>query len=358
MNIKEAYQQRMNAQWGHLVDYWYPLIEVKTLDKKSITKVQAFNVNYLVWKNEQGKVSVFLDTCIHKQSPLSVGHLAKETLTCPYHGWQFDHQGICTNIPYSNDPSDCSNKQLLTIPSKVEGQLVWFFPNGNTPNAEINKSTQPHWQYLPKDLIKTEVFECNEQALIENFMDSPHTNFIHSGLIRKQQKLKVRDIAIYLDKQQTLYVDHLPSKESLGPFNWFINPQNNPIHHQDIFVTPAHVDIQYQFEKNKTNFRTQISICPIDPHTTRAFFKVSSQFKRFNPIIRFGLKCFLPIILKQDKKIVALQAKNLSKLTHFNGQFIPYDIYSYQVKLLREQAKNKQAAHGLLTSIHQTSLKL
>lgn len=356
MNILDAYQQKMMAQWGHLIDYWYPLIETKTLKKNSMRKVKAFNMNYLIWKNTQGEINVFLDTCIHKQSPLSAGHLTEQKLTCPYHGWQFNHNGICTDIPYSNNSDDCANKQLLTISSKTEGNILWFFPNGNTPEKTTIQAL--NWQYLPKDIVKTEVFNCNEQALIENFMDSPHTNYVHSGLIRKKQKLKVRDIAIYLDKQQTLYVDHLPSDESLGPFNWFVNPQRNPVHHQDIFMSPAHVDIQYQFEKNKTNFRTQISMCPIDENTTRAFFKVSSQFERFNSIIRFGLKCFLPIVLKQDKKIVALQAKNHSKLTNFNGQFIHYDIYSYQVKLLREQAKTQKSALGLLSSTHYTSLKL
>ncbi|MDA7747130.1 Rieske 2Fe-2S domain-containing protein [Psychromonas sp.] len=359
MNIKQAYQQQIHAEWQHLADYWYPLVETKSLLNNTMIKVSAFNVNYLVWKNKQGETGVFLDICCHKQAPLSEGHLQENQLTCPYHGWQFDDQGNCVNIPYSDQTSNCANKSLLKIISKNNNGIIWFFP-GNQKLAlnTVHNRIYEDWLSLEEDLVKTEEFACDEQALIENFMDSPHTNFIHSGLIRKTKKLKPREIVIYIDEQQKLIVDHLPSDETLGPFNWFINPSKNPIHHQDMFIAPSQVDIQYQFEKEKTNFRTQIIMCPIDKNRTRAFFKITCQFRLFNPLIRVGLKLFLPIILKQDKKIVDLQFNNPSKLAQFKGEFIDYDLYSYQVKLLREQAKTQQASTGLISSVHHTLLKL
>jgi len=359
MDIKQAYQQQIQAEWGHLADYWYPLVETNCLAKNAMVKVKAFNFNYVVWKNKQGEVSVFLDTCCHKQAPLSQGRLLQNQLSCPYHGWQFDHQGDCSNIPYSTEPSNCDKKSLVKLGSKNSGGIIWFFPGDQAlDNNEKDKPTYHDWQTLTGDIVKTEEFDCDEQALIENFMDSPHTNFIHSGLIRKPKQLKTREIAIYLDAQQKLMVDHLPSDETLGPFNWFINPSKNPTHHQDMFIAPSQVDIQYQFEKDKTNFRTQIIMCPIDHNKTRAFFKISCQFRLFNPLIRLGLKLFLPLVLKQDKNIVALQFNNPSKLSQFKGDFIDYDLYSYQVKLLREQAKTKQPSLGLISSVHRTSLKL
>ena len=359
MDIKQAYQEQMQAEWGHLANYWYPLVETKSLTNNTMIKMTAFSFNYVVWKNKEGEVGVFLDSCCHKQAPLSKGRLQQNQITCPYHGWQFDHQGKCSNIPYSDQPSNCDNKSLLKIFSKNINGIIWFFPGDQALalNEEHNHVYES-WHSLKGDIVKIEEFACDEQALIENFMDSPHTNFIHSGLIRKAEKLKPREIAIYLDEKQKLIVDHLPSDETLGPFNWFINPNHNPTHHQDMFIAPSQVDIQYQFEKGKTNFRTQILMCPIDANNTRAFFKITCQFRLFNPLIRLGLKAFLPIVLKQDKKIVDLQFNNPSKLSQFKGEFIDYDLYSYQVKLLREQAKTQQPSQGLISSVHHTSLKL
>ncbi|BCE03137.1 Rieske 2Fe-2S domain-containing protein [Marinicellulosiphila megalodicopiae] len=352
--MRQAYDKKMFDRWGHLPDYWYPLIELKSLRKNSMKKVRVFGLDYVVWKNKQGGVSVFLDSCIHKQAPLSAGHLQNNNMQCPYHGWQFDMDGHCVDIPYSNDKQGCEKKSLLVLPAKIKGKVIWFFPG----NQNEFKKTDINWQYLSNDMINTQIFECDEQALIENFMDSPHTNFVHTGIIRKDQKFENRDIEIKLDDKHKLSVDHLPNNESLGPFNWFINPNKDPITHQDGFVAPAEIDIQYQFEKDKTNFRTHVFLAPIDECNTRAFIKISCQFKRFNPLIRLGLRLFSPIVLKQDQKMVSLQAKNPSKLNGFNGEFINYDMYSYQVKLLRQQAKTKQTPVGLLTSTFHTSLKL
>ena len=358
--MQQAYHQKIYDSWGGLVDYWYPLTEISALNKNTAIKVRAFSLHYIVWMNHLGELSVFLDTCAHKQSPLSSGKVHDGKLQCPYHGWQFDHQGACVDIPYSNNKNDCNNKQLVVITSKVEGQILWFYPGDVEQDKKkaVADKAQINWQYQTGDIIKKDEFDCDEQLLIENFMDSPHTNFIHTGLIRKKQTRKSRDIKIYLDKQQKLYVDHLPNDESLGPFNWFINPNKDKVTHQDIFVAPSEIDIHYQFEKNKTNFRTQIMTCPIDENTTRAFFKVSCQFRMFNPLIRLGLRLFLPVVLWQDKRIVSLQANNPSKLVAYPGAFIHYDIYSYQVKLLRQQARTKQCVVGLLSSSEYTSLTL
>ena len=42
-----------------------------------------------------GQAAALVDRCPHRNVPLSHGRVAGGRLACPYHGWEFDRQGIC-----------------------------------------------------------------------------------------------------------------------------------------------------------------------------------------------------------------------------------------------------------------------
>ncbi|MEB3331526.1 MAG: Rieske 2Fe-2S domain-containing protein, partial [Synechococcaceae cyanobacterium] len=49
---------------------------------------------------------VFLDLCPHRLAPLSQGRIDPDSglLTCSYHGWSFDGDGLCRRIPQAATP--------------------------------------------------------------------------------------------------------------------------------------------------------------------------------------------------------------------------------------------------------------
>jgi phenylpropionate dioxygenase-like ring-hydroxylating dioxygenase large terminal subunit len=44
------------------------------------------------------------NSCPHKGAKLSIGKVCGDRLQCAYHGWQFDREGFCMNIPSLIDP--------------------------------------------------------------------------------------------------------------------------------------------------------------------------------------------------------------------------------------------------------------
>jgi nitrite reductase/ring-hydroxylating ferredoxin subunit len=53
----------------------------------------------------EGKIYAFNDRCPHKGFPLHKGTLSGHTLTCAYHGGQFDvRSGACLKHPYATYP--------------------------------------------------------------------------------------------------------------------------------------------------------------------------------------------------------------------------------------------------------------
>jgi nitrite reductase (NADH) small subunit len=53
--------------------------------------------------NVDGALHVTDNTCLHRGGPLGEGDLEGETVTCPWHGWEYNVKtGHCANNPSSN----------------------------------------------------------------------------------------------------------------------------------------------------------------------------------------------------------------------------------------------------------------
>ncbi len=53
--------------------------------------------------NVDGSFHVTDNTCLHRGGPLGEGDLEGETVTCPWHGWEYNVKtGNCVNNPSSN----------------------------------------------------------------------------------------------------------------------------------------------------------------------------------------------------------------------------------------------------------------
>src|SRR5579859_916411 len=53
----------------------------------------------LVLFRSSGPAAALVDRCPHRNVPLSAGRVTGERLACPYHGWEFDGQGVCRSVP-------------------------------------------------------------------------------------------------------------------------------------------------------------------------------------------------------------------------------------------------------------------
>lgn len=66
--------------------------------------------------NVDGAFYALDNTCLHRGGPLGEGDLQETTVTCPWHGWQFD----VTNGAVLLDPG----KKVASYPTKLEGEDV------------------------------------------------------------------------------------------------------------------------------------------------------------------------------------------------------------------------------------------
>ena len=65
-----------------------------------------------------GRVYALNNSCPHMQGPLGEGEVTAGTVTCPWHGWQFDiKSGDCINMP---------GESATCVTVNVENGLVYL----------------------------------------------------------------------------------------------------------------------------------------------------------------------------------------------------------------------------------------
>ncbi|NET03036.1 MAG: Rieske 2Fe-2S domain-containing protein [Sphaerospermopsis sp. SIO1G1] len=179
--------------------HWYPLSPVEDLDPERPTPVTLLGIRLVIWKpRNSANYRVFIDQCPHRLAPLSEGRVDDKTgnLMCSYHGWQFDQQGICTDIPQAENPEIVAKNKdnfcVTSLPVKEENDLLWVWPDiknvelaAKTPlplSPQIDKSKGFVWTSVVRDL------EYDWQTLIENVADPSHVSFAHHGVQGNRDK--------------------------------------------------------------------------------------------------------------------------------------------------------------------------
>lgn len=173
--------------------HWYPISPIEDLDPDLPTSVVLLGQRLVVWKprfSEQYRV--FLDRCPHRLAPLSEGRVDEKTghLMCSYHGWQFDAEGWCTQIPQAEDPELVSKNRAqycaTALPTQTANGLLWVWPEAESAaiapshplplSPQVDASRGFVWSSMVRDL------EYDWQTLVENVSDPSHVPFAHHGV--------------------------------------------------------------------------------------------------------------------------------------------------------------------------------
>ena len=78
-------------------DLWHAVARSCDLGRKPL-RVMFRNKGIVLFRHTGG-ISALFDQCPHRLVELSKGRVVKDTIECPYHGWRFDPEGNCVDMP-------------------------------------------------------------------------------------------------------------------------------------------------------------------------------------------------------------------------------------------------------------------
>ena len=136
--------------------------------------------NWVTWRDPAGRAHVFLDRCPHRLAPLSLGTCEGAGVRCGYHGWLFDGDGVCVEIPALGDGAALPQRARLTEPAGVvesHGMLFVAPEAPLTPVPTIAAAIDPSFVVGDLPVIVT---RGGAGLLADNFLDMAHFPFVHA----------------------------------------------------------------------------------------------------------------------------------------------------------------------------------
>ena len=114
------------AAWRH---FWHPVctrkeIEAATESENRPLAVRLLGENIVVAEID-GRAVAFPDRCLHRSTKLSVGCVESEGLRCAYHGWLYDAEGACIEIPAMPDRPIPNGFRLTRYDAAFAYDLLW-----------------------------------------------------------------------------------------------------------------------------------------------------------------------------------------------------------------------------------------
>jgi phenylpropionate dioxygenase-like ring-hydroxylating dioxygenase large terminal subunit len=160
---------------------WFQVAYPNDLSPGSATAVRYWSTDLVLWRDEGGEYHLQDAYCPHLGAHLGVGgHVRGSELECPFHGWTFDGEGACTNIPYSDKVN--RKARLRTYPVVVRNGFVlaWRHPDPTVPPQwevpEIPEVVDAGWSDYYESSY---VIHTVPQEMSENGVDGAHFRYVH-----------------------------------------------------------------------------------------------------------------------------------------------------------------------------------
>jgi phthalate 4,5-dioxygenase oxygenase subunit len=198
--------------------YWLPAClssEISERDGAPL-RVRLLGEDLIAFRDSNGDTALLDAYCPHRRAPLFFGRNEECGLRCVYHGWKFDRNGDCVDMP--SEPAGTTLQAKVKIPSypTVEkGGIVWTYmgPKGEAP-------PEPDYEWLrapPEKRTVSKTFEnCNWLQGLEGGLDTAHSSFAHNNHLGDRNVLRQRDRSPKIDVERTDYGYYYVSSRDMG----------------------------------------------------------------------------------------------------------------------------------------------
>ena len=177
---------------------WQPVATSDELLSGKLISYRLFDVDLVLGRLPSGLLAAE-NSCPHKGARLSLGHVCEEELQCPYHGWRFNVEGDCTNIPSLIDPPKDKLRlsHLRNFPVQERYGMIWvqMEPDATVRLPDVPEFENPAWTFMVGPATP---FKAGFRREIENYLDMTHFAFAHATTLGTAASPAVPEMEITL----------------------------------------------------------------------------------------------------------------------------------------------------------------
>ena len=150
---------------------------------------------YVAYRTGSGELRAFVDRCPHRGASFKTGWLEDACLRCPYHGWGFDAEGHCTDIPADAAGTRVPIAARLQSVSIVEQNgFIWL-----SADAEQQRALRPSG--LIESLSGMQLLASGEQQVAASFahVTEAFTELPYLPSLRTTQRLRLDEKSVHCE---------------------------------------------------------------------------------------------------------------------------------------------------------------
>ncbi len=170
---------------GNLMrQYWIPALHSRELVAGGDpVRLMLLGEKLVAFRDVGGAVGVLDHRCPHRCASLVLGRNEPGGIRCIYHGWKFDVDGHCTEMP--NVPADkdfAAKVKAKAYRVHERNGLIWVYM-GN--RAAVPPLPAFEAALLPEDQVDVSFAQrsCNWMQSLEGDIDTSHFGFLHGGSV-------------------------------------------------------------------------------------------------------------------------------------------------------------------------------
>lgn len=168
--------------------YWMPALLSRELPAPDCppVRIKLLGEDFVAFRDSAGEVGIVEPRCPHRGADLFFGRNEDCGLRCVYHGWKFDVDGRCVDVP-NVEPNIAERLKpraaVRALKTAEAGEVVWaHFAAGDAdelpgvPDFEF-AAVPPEHRFVGKKLQ-----QCNWAQACEGGLDTAHFSYLHAGV--------------------------------------------------------------------------------------------------------------------------------------------------------------------------------
>ncbi len=159
--------------------YWTPALLCGEVPESGgpPVRVRLFGENLVAFRDTSGQVGLLQENCPHRGASLYFGRNEDCALRCVYHGWAYDRDGNCVDMP-SEPRSFADRIKARAYPVHESGGVVWTYMG---PRETMTPFRDFGTDLLAADaaMAAKQYSSCNFIQAMEGNLDSAHISFLH-----------------------------------------------------------------------------------------------------------------------------------------------------------------------------------
>ncbi len=310
------------------INFWYAAEESKNLTDKPM-HVRLLNQDFVFFRDSSGKAHCLSNVCCHRGASLAHGKIKGDCVECPYHGWQYDGEGVCQRIPsMGQDANIPSRAKVDAYPTQERYGLIFTFlgdlpEEERPPIMEIPEWDQEGW----RTTLQRFDWNFDYKRSIENALDLAHNEFTHTT-------------QMFTPEGKTFVIPDLELVETEWETGFYLTMPGSPTHDKkmqkasgksepgpsEVYTACYGISSFRTYIQPRPNFKIHQYFfeSPIDESHTRLFFFNLRNFmldeEGDKPVIKSN-----ELVAYEDRNVLEPLRPILTPRTNTHETFVPAD---------------------------------